>query len=162
MPADLDPCGASPRVDSRSRDPGFRRPRGERLGLHRPQLRCRGLVRWKTTEDVRRMIAQVVDEIGQVRTSRSRSIEPPADTLENSNNSNAIETTDEKAEPSGNSEPTDQSRSKSPAQDVGNQVLLQSNTEDIASQHDVTEAEEKPKQFVTSRPWRRAASITKV
>ena len=37
VPAELDPCGASPRVGGRSGDPRFRRAAGERLGLHRPE-----------------------------------------------------------------------------------------------------------------------------
>ena len=37
VPAELNSCGASPRVDSRSRDPGLRRPCGKRLGLHRSE-----------------------------------------------------------------------------------------------------------------------------
>ena len=47
VPAELDPCGASPRLDRRSRDPRFRRARRERLGLHRSRPRCRDSVRSK-------------------------------------------------------------------------------------------------------------------
>ena len=65
---------------------------------------------------------------------------------ENSNHSNAIveEPSVESAPPS---ERPKKSRSKILPKTLGNQVLLQSNTEDIASQHDVTEAQEKPKQL---------------
>ena len=43
--AGVEPCGASSRLDRRSRDPRLRRPCGERLGLQRSRMRCPASVR---------------------------------------------------------------------------------------------------------------------
>jgi hypothetical protein len=96
------------------------------------------------TEQVRRMIAQVIDEIGQA--AKPAPVEA-ANSPETSSYSNAIA-------PESGEEPAPRERAsldqaKSPnAQPVGNEVLLQCNKEDIATQHNPTEAEEKPKQIV--------------
>ena len=96
------------------------------------------------SEQVRRMIAQVIDQIGQAAKPAGVDSPNPAQT---SNYSNAIVPglREERApqEQASSDEP------KSPnAELVGAEVLLQGNKEDIASQHDLTEAEEKPQQIV--------------
>ena len=93
------------------------------------------------TEQVRRMIAQVVDEIG--RAAKPPGGEPISQS-ETSSYSNAIV--------QENQAPQEQAsldEAKSPtAQLLGNEVLLQSSKEDITTQHNPTEEQEKPKQIV--------------
>ena len=99
------------------------------------------------TDEVRRMIARVVGEIGRA----AQPDEPNAAALrtedaENSNHSNAIV----KEQAAANAPPeelAEEEQKQNTAQARGDQVLLQSNKEDIASQHDLTEAQEKPKQL---------------
>jgi hypothetical protein len=82
----------------------------------------------ESTDEVRRMVAQVIRQIGQAA-------QPDAEVAENSNDSSAINTTDEAPAEEGT------------AQTLGNQVVLQSNKEDNAVQRDLTEAQEKPQQL---------------
>jgi hypothetical protein len=99
------------------------------------------------TDDVRRMIARVVGEIGQAaQPTEAGSAALPTDVAENSNHSNEIveEEAAESVPPA--QAPEEEQRQKS-AQVLGNQVLLQSDKEYSAPQHDVTEAQEKPKQL---------------
>ena len=101
----------------------------------------------EATEEVRQMIARVVDEIGRsaqpVKENTSSAL---LDSPESLNNSNTIvEERDEKGGPLATTS-TDEPK-QNPGEESGNQVLLHSNIEDIASQNDVTEAQEKPKQF---------------
>lgn len=96
------------------------------------------------TEQVRRMIAQVVDEIGRAAepVSAEGKISP-----ETSSYSNVI--VPESGEEYASQDQAFSDEAKSPAaQPVGNEVLLQSSKEDVAAQHNPTEAEEKPKQIV--------------
>jgi Protein of unknown function (DUF3306) len=99
------------------------------------------------TDEVRRMIARVVDEIGRsAQPVTENTTSARVDNPENSNNSSVIG--EEQDEKSASLPATSADEPKqNPAEDLGNQVLLHSNREDIASQHDVTEAQEKPKQF---------------
>ncbi|MGB9364535.1 MAG: DUF3306 domain-containing protein [Xanthobacteraceae bacterium] len=96
------------------------------------------------TEQVRRMIAQVVDQIGQAAKPVSGE---PISSPETSSYSNTIV-----AQSSEEPAPQEQALrddAKSPnAQVVGNEVLLHGNKEDVAMQHNPTEEQEKPKQFV--------------
>jgi uncharacterized protein DUF3306 len=97
----------------------------------------------ENTEQVRRMIAQVVDEIGRVAEpgKAEGTISP-----ETSSYSNVI--VPESGEEQAPEERALRDDAKSPsAQLVGNEVLLQSNKEDIATQHNPTEEQEKPKQI---------------
>jgi hypothetical protein len=103
------------------------------------------------TDEVRRMIARVVNEIGQsAQASEGDAAVKRIEDVENSNYSNEIVAGSEGAEPPPGAASEEQPKQIS-AQDLGNamgqQVLLQSGSEDIASQHDVTEAQEKPKQL---------------
>jgi hypothetical protein len=101
----------------------------------------------EATEEVRRMIAQVVDSIGQsAKEVASEDAMQHAEVAPNSNDSNDIN--DDQAEGGQHSRAlsADQQQQIS-AQDLGNQVMLQSTAENIAPQHDPTEAQEKPKQI---------------
>ena len=100
----------------------------------------------EATEEVRQMIARVVDEIGRsAQPVQENTTRAQADNLENYNNSNAIgeERGDKPAPPATAS--ADEPK-QNQAEDLGKQVLLHGNVEDIAPQHDVAEAQEKPKQ----------------
>lgn len=93
------------------------------------------------SEQVRGMIAQVVDEIGQAAKPASGDAITQSET---SSYSNAI--VQEKQAPQ---EQVSLDEAESPAaQLLGNEVLLQSSKEDITTQHNPTEDQEKPKQIV--------------
>lgn len=97
------------------------------------------------TEQVRRMIAEVIDQIGQA----AKPAAPEAVTesaSENSNKSNAIMAEKDKKNIGEVHTPADEPK-QNDAQLPGNQELLQSNKEDIAARHDVTQEQEKPRQF---------------
>jgi len=101
----------------------------------------------EATEEVRQMIARVVGEIGRsAQSGEAGSTGSRPENAENSNNSNAIveEQTVESLPPAV--APEEEQKQKT-AQALGNQVLLHSTSEYIAPQHDVTEAQEKPKQL---------------
>ena len=95
------------------------------------------------TENVRRMIAQVIDSIGQ---------KPPvarleqAEVVENSSHSNEIEPVRSEEEASGDRLLSEQQQ-QIDAQSLSNQVMLQSTIEEAAVQRNLTEAQEKPKQL---------------
>ena len=86
----------------------------------------------ESTDEVRRMVAQVIRQIGQA-------VQPEAEVAENSNDPSVINTTDQVPA----ADPADENA----AQTLGSQVVLQSNKEDNAMQHDLTEAQEKPQQL---------------
>jgi hypothetical protein len=98
------------------------------------------------TEDVRRMIARVVGEIGQSAQLAISDAGAPAEHEENSNYSNTIITDSSDTAPVSEEQPKQIS-----VQNVGNpairQVVPPASKEDIAPQHDPTEAHEKPKQI---------------
>jgi hypothetical protein len=98
------------------------------------------------TEEVRRMIARVVGEIGKAAQGDEAVAVAPTEIAENSNHSNTIveETTVGDVPAAGLPE---EEQKQNAAQALGDQVLLQSNIEDTALQHDATEAQEKPKQL---------------
>jgi len=101
----------------------------------------------EATEEVRRMIARVVGEIGRsAQSSEAGSTGSRSENAENSNNSNAIVEEQTVESPPPAVAPEEEQKQKS-AQALGNQVLLHSTSEYIAPQHDVTEAQEKPKQL---------------
>jgi hypothetical protein len=90
----------------------------------------------ESTDEVRRMVAQVVRQIGEAaQPNPSESTSGQVETAENSGDSGARAKTAQ--------DPQDEK----PAQTLGEQVMLQSNKEDNALQHDPREAQEKPKQF---------------
>ena len=101
----------------------------------------------ETTDEVRRMIAKLVDQIGQAAQPTSPT-EPErhAEVVENSNDSNENNAVKDVDEGSQNASETSQAQEKN-AQILGNQVMVHSNIENIATQCDPTEAQEKPKQL---------------
>jgi len=99
------------------------------------------------TDEVRRMIARVVGEIGKAaQPDEAGTAGSPTENAENLNDSKVIED-DQGVAGASDSDAAEEEQKQNPAQDLGNQVLLQRNKEDIAPQHDVTEAQEKPKQL---------------
>jgi hypothetical protein len=99
------------------------------------------------TDEVRRMIARVVGEIGKAaQPDEAGMAASRTENAENLNDSKVIED-DQGVGGASDSDAAEEEQKQNPAQDLGNQVLLQRNKEDIAPQHDVTEAQEKPKQL---------------
>jgi len=101
----------------------------------------------EATEEVRQMIARVVGEIGKAappEAAEARETRP--ENVENSNHSNAI-VDEQKVENLPPAASPEEEPKQNAAQGSGKQVLLHSTGEYIASQHDLTEAQEKPKQF---------------
>jgi hypothetical protein len=101
----------------------------------------------EATDEVRRMIADVVRQIGE--TARPDSPEAPQEQTEVAENSNDSNVTTPVNDIDGDSQPTsaEDQRQENHAQILGDQVMVQSAKEDIAPQHDPTEAQEKPKQL---------------
>ena len=96
------------------------------------------------TDEVRRMIAQIVDSIAEVAKPTGEEVGPRAiEVGENSNASNEISSVE--APPQIASGP-DHAK-ETPAQIISNQVLLQSSKEYVATQRDVTEIVEEPRQI---------------
>jgi|KBSSwiStaDraftv2_1062776.scaffolds.fasta_scaffold1303176_1 hypothetical protein len=101
----------------------------------------------EATEEVRQMIARVVGEIGKAAPSEvAEASEVRPKNVENSNHSNAI-VDEQKVENLPPAASPEEELKQNAAQGSGKQVLLHSTGEDIAPQHDLTEAQEKPKQF---------------
>jgi hypothetical protein len=101
----------------------------------------------EATEEVRQMIARVVGEIGKAAPPEAAEArETPPENVENSNHSNAIGEKQEDEVLSPMAAPEEEPKQNA-AQASGNQVLLHGTGEYIAPQHDLTEAQEKPKQF---------------
>jgi hypothetical protein len=102
----------------------------------------------ESTDEVRRMIARIVDQIGEAAKPPASDVQPNAVGFsQNSNDSNVINASsaDDRAPLQIASTP-DQTN-ENPAEILGNQVLLQSNKEDIATQRDVAEGSGKSKQM---------------
>ena len=93
----------------------------------------------ESTDDVRRMIAKVIDGIGKAA--------QPAETevAQNSNDSNAMQPAAQDAGDEQLASAPDQP-SEIAAENSGSQVLLQGNKEDVAAQYDVAHGAEKTKQ----------------
>ena len=100
----------------------------------------------EATEEVRRMIARVVDEIGQSVKANAVESGAPTEVAENSNHSNAVMKGPDPQSATEPGTPEDEPKQKAAETSVG-KVLLQSNIENTAPQNDVTEAHEKPKQL---------------
>ena len=101
----------------------------------------------EATEEVRQMIARVVGESGKAAPSEvAEASEVRPKNVENSNHSNAI-VDEQKVENLPPAASPEEELKQNAAQGSGKQVLLHSTGEYIASQHDLTEAQEKPKQF---------------
>lgn len=94
----------------------------------------------ESTDEVRRMIAKVIDGIGQAAQPAE------AEVAQNSNDSNAMAS----AEPAVGDDrlaPAPDQPNEIAAENTDRQVLLQSNTEDVAVQRDAAEGVEETKQF---------------
>lgn len=100
----------------------------------------------EATEEVRRMIERVVNEIGQSARPDAAAAESSTELAENSNHSNAIEDGRETGSPADAGAVEDEPKQNA-AQALGDQVLLHSKIENTALQHDPREAKEKPKQL---------------
>jgi hypothetical protein len=101
----------------------------------------------EATDEVRRMIARVVGEIGRAAQSAEEDVVgPQAADAENSSNPNAL-TLGPAAESDCESDAHEEKPKQKGAQSLGDEVLVQSNIENSAPQYDVTEAQEKPKRF---------------
>jgi hypothetical protein len=102
----------------------------------------------ESTDEVRRMIAQIVDQIGAA--ARPQVAEPRAPGMDDSENSNASNVVGAAEDEDGalndvGSEPDHSAEGA--AENLGNQVLLHSNKDDDAVQRDVTEDAKKTKQL---------------
>lgn len=101
----------------------------------------------ETTDEVRRMIAQLVDQIGEAAQPAAPTVpDGPVEAVENSNDSSVINQVKDVDRRSHATPEIDQPRDNH-AHILGNQVMLQSNIEDHATQPDATDAQEKPKQL---------------
>jgi hypothetical protein len=101
----------------------------------------------EATDDVRRMIADLVRQIGETAQSSSPEIpKGPIEVVDNSNDSSVTHVVKDVDGGSRSASAEDQ-REESRAQILGNEVMVQGDKEDIAPQHDPTEAQEKPKQL---------------
>jgi hypothetical protein len=101
----------------------------------------------ETTEEVRRMIADVVRQIGEAaQPASSEATQGHVEVVENSTDSSV---TNPVKDVDGGSPPAsiEDQRQEKHAQILGNQVMVHGNIEDIAPQHGPTEQQEKPKQF---------------
>src|SRR3954453_18663799 len=97
----------------------------------------------EATEEVRRMIARVVGEIGRAAQPAEEDLTGPRPVdAESSNNPNAL-TLGPAAESDRESDAREEKPKQRDAQVLGDEVLLQSNIENSAAQYDVTEAQEK-------------------
>jgi hypothetical protein len=101
----------------------------------------------EATDEVRRMIARVVGEIGQLaQSTETGGTTGRSEDVENSNSSKAIK--EEHQDEEGSQEPSPQEDLKEDAtQPVGSQILLQCNKQYAAMQNGVAEVQGKPKQF---------------
>ena len=100
------------------------------------------------TEDVRRMIASVVDSIGkQAKKVVTESAPETPEVSQDSNDSSEIGSGQEEKASRQQTSGADLTE-ENPAQNLDSQVLLQSDTDDGAMQNYVTEIVEKPKQIV--------------
>jgi hypothetical protein len=99
------------------------------------------------TDDVRKMISQVVDQIGQTVQSAEQAGRPEhLQTAENSNDSSMIIPSEVDNPGSQPSAMTDEAQIGT-ASKLGNEVIVQSSKVYIATQHSSAEAKEKPQQF---------------
>jgi len=102
----------------------------------------------EATDEVRRMIAQVVDQIGEaVQTNTDEKRAPNAEVSDNSDASEAMAPPERQASMSPASEQAALHTGEIAAENLATQVLLQSNKDDDAMQRGVTEDVKKTKQL---------------
>jgi hypothetical protein len=101
----------------------------------------------ENTDEVRRMIADVVRQIGEA-TQPDAPTQPPqhVEVVENSNDSSVTGSIKDVDGGSQMASATDQPQADH-AQILGSEVMMHNDREDIATQHGATEAQEKPKQL---------------
>jgi hypothetical protein len=95
----------------------------------------------ESTEEIRRMIARVVDQIGEAGHAEM------AEVRESARDSNALSATGQNNVSAKPSASTPALPHENAAADSGSEVVLQSSKEDDAAQRDVAEEETKRKQF---------------
>jgi len=102
----------------------------------------------ESTEEVRRMIARIVDSIGEAAKPPASEAQPDtAGFSQNSNDSNTISASDEQLQAPWQVAAAQEQAGEDPAEIAGNQVLPQSNNEDVAMQRDLAEGIKKPQQL---------------
>ena len=101
----------------------------------------------ESTDEVRRMIAQVVDQIGEAaRANADEEREPALEVSDNSEASEPMAVHQEQGSAAARSEQALPPIAKIAAENPVTQVLLQSSKEDAAMQRDLTEDVQKTKQ----------------
>ena len=101
----------------------------------------------ESTEEVRRMIAQVIDQIGQTaRPEVNEAGHAGTDIVQTSNDSNAVDAI-EQGDGASDQIPTQDQTAESPAKRSNDQVLLHSNKDDDAVQRDPPKDTKEPKQL---------------
>ena len=102
----------------------------------------------ESTDEIRRMIARVVDQIGEtVRSQAGDAQARRAEATEMSQDSGTVTAADHTDEAAGQTASARPQVTKVTAENLDSQVLLHSNKEDAAMQHDVTEDVKKTKQL---------------
>ena len=102
----------------------------------------------ESTEEVRRMIAQVIDQIGQTaRPEAHEAGHAGTDIVQTSNDSNVVDAIGQGDGASDQTPPTQDQTAESPAETSKDQVLLHSNKDDDAVQRDPPKDTTEPKQL---------------
>jgi len=102
----------------------------------------------ESTDEVRRMIARIVDSIGEAVKPPASEAQPDiAGVSQNLNDSNVISSSNEEERTPQQVVSAQDQAVGDPAEILGNQVLLRGNKEDVAMQRDATEGPEKSKQL---------------
>src|SRR5688572_23193869 len=98
----------------------------------------------ESTEEVRRMIAQVIDQIGQAAQPEVTKTDASEQKIsQTSNDSSVVEGMEQGAGPSDPSPPSQDQTAESPAEKSGDPVLLHGNKDDDATQRDPAEDAKK-------------------
>ena len=101
----------------------------------------------ESTDEVRRMIAQVIDQIGEAARPQVAEAQPESAELPQNSNDSSVVSTSEPNEEAPAPAPLALEKGEIPAEEPGNQVLLHSNKEDDAVQRDLAEDVKKTKQL---------------
>ena len=115
----------------------------------------------EATEDIRRMVAGIVDSIGEQTKRAAEDASMRSEASEDLNEFKEIGS--ERPEPEGSQVlPGPDSVRETPAQVMSGEVLLQSNNNDVAMQNDASGSSRKTKTNSAACPRQRVAGITKV
>jgi len=102
----------------------------------------------ESTEEVRRMIAQVIDQIGQAaRPEVTETDVSERKISQTSNDSNVVDAIEQGDGVSDQTPPTQDQTAESPARKLDDQVLLHGNNADAAVQRDLTKDTKESKQL---------------